>query len=74
MGVRAKFAVESVLSRGDGYGEVILRAVTGGTDENESFWRYTPAGTITMQIDNEAALKQFKPKKEFYVDFTPANE
>lgn len=72
--VRAKMVVNHVLDRGNGYGEVTMSAVTGGSDENLDFWKYTPAGTLTLSIDNEAALKQFKPQQEFYVDFQPADK
>ena len=40
--------------------------------ENASFTKATPWGSIRMGIDNPAALEQFQPGKEYYVDFTPA--
>jgi len=69
--VRAKFRVESVTQYRCG-GEVELAAVTGGSEENKSFWHYTPGGTIKMHIDNQEAMDRFKPGQEFYVDFTSA--
>ena len=69
--VKAKFKVESVTRR-EGNGSVELRAVTGGSKENETFWKYTPAGEIRMGIDNEAAFRQFEPGMEFYVTFEVA--
>lgn len=70
--IRAKFVVESVTHRGNDSGCVELSAVTGGSEENESFWKYTPAGKINMHIDNVVALKAFVPGNTYYVDFTPA--
>lgn len=41
-------------------------------DENARFTQATPWGNIRLGIDNPAALSQFEPGKEYYVDFTPA--
>lgn len=77
--VRAKFKVQSVersadpsVERGTDHGRVRLEAVTSGSPENESFFRWTPAGTIDLQIVNLAALDQFTEGQEVFVDFTPA--
>ncbi len=69
--VRAKFKVEQVTHCEHG-GEVQLQAVTTGSDENKTFWKYTPSGIIKMHIDNASALEVFKPGQEHYVDFSPA--
>jgi len=79
MSVRAKFRVDEITKYPvseypETTGQVKLSAVTGGPDESDednSFWKYTPAGDITMHIDNQAALDQFNVDQEFYVDFTP---
>ncbi|MBB6451968.1 hypothetical protein HNQ94_000389 [Salirhabdus euzebyi] len=70
--VRAKFKVESKTERAGGGGNVELNPVTGGSAENEEFWKYTPAGSINMYIDNVNALEKFEVGKEYYVDFTEA--
>ena len=71
--VRAKFKVESVTPcENDNGTEVVLFPVTTGSEENKDFWKYTPAGSISMTIDNPKAVEKFEPDKEFYVDFTPA--
>ncbi len=69
---RAKFKVTEVTEREGGGHEVKLLPVTGGSPENESFYKWTPGGNISLGTINEEAAKQFKPGKEFYVDFTPA--
>lgn len=40
--------------------------------EDKSFTKATPNGSITMQVDNPAALDQFTLGDYYYVDFTPA--
>jgi hypothetical protein len=49
---------------------VSLTPVTGGSKENEEFFRFTPFGSIEMGTINKEAAKQFVPGDEFYVDFT----
>lgn len=75
MSVRAKFRVSEVTMYNETYGKVKLQAVhETDTPENQRFTKATPSGTIEMYIDNPPALKQFKPSKSFYVDFTPAEQ
>ncbi len=71
MSVRAKFKVESVLQTQNGH-SVQLQPVTTGSEENKTFYKYTPGGKIELSTVNVAAAEQFVPGKEFYVDFTPA--
>lgn len=70
MSVRAKFFVQEVAHSTNG-GRVVLQAVCRGED-NKEWSRYTPSGSITMGVLNDAALAEFVPGEEFYVDFTPA--
>ncbi|CAH1230733.1 hypothetical protein PAECIP111891_06738 [Paenibacillus allorhizoplanae] len=69
MSVRAKF--RCVQKEGN---NLRLEVVISGSEENKDFWKYTPAGQIQMSVDNEKAQEQFEVGKEYYVDFTPANE
>lgn len=39
--------------------------------EHQRFQQATPSGAISMQIDNPAALEQFKVGDYYYVDFAP---
>lgn len=68
--VRAKFIVESITEFASGK-KVSLNAVTCGSKENESFFKWTPSAKIEMSILNEEAAEQFHVGKEVYVDFTP---
>lgn len=75
MRVRAKFYVYSVTKITCGNVTVQLKPVINGSEENKSFWKYTPAGSIEMQMTaGIPAAEQFEAGQEFYVDFTPATE
>jgi hypothetical protein len=65
--VRAKF---TCLNKTEN--TVHFQVVHSGSEENEQFWKYTPAGEIHMHIDNEQARDRFEEGKQYYVDFTPA--
>ena len=68
---RAKFKVEEVTQSTQGH-SVRLTPVTGGSPENESFFKWTPWGDIKIGTINAEAAANFTPGKQFYVDFTPA--
>ena len=69
--VRAKFKVEEVTQTTNGH-SVRLTPVTGGSPENEQFFKWTPWGEVKIGTINAEAAAQFEPGKQFYVDFTPA--
>lgn len=72
MSVRAKFVVQSNKVNGD-MAEIILHPVYGNGDpdhENTKFYKYTPAGNISLGCVNPDASKQFVVGQSFYVDFT----
>lgn len=80
--VRAKFRCTSKTSRtsAGSYGEpkpvdteeVTLNAVSG--EENKEWSKWTPSGELRMQITNPAALAQFEVGKDYFLDFSPAEE
>lgn len=43
-----------------------------GSDENNTFAKWTPSAGLTMSITNPALLGQFKIGDTYYLDFTPA--
>lgn len=72
--VRAKFKVtktEHTESSGQLLTTVHLSPVTSGSPENEKFYKYTPAGGMTLGTVNMEAAKHFVPGREFYVHFIP---
>lgn len=81
MPVRAKFRCtkKSSSTSAAGYGEpkpvdteeVTFQAVAG--EENKEWSKWTPAGQLTMTINNPAALAQFEVGRDYFLDFTPAS-
>jgi hypothetical protein len=71
--VRAKFIVEF---KGDnhrgGYSTIKLMPVTSGSEENKTFYKWTPGGSIELSTVNPEAAAGFEVGKEYYVDFTLA--
>lgn len=43
-----------------------------GLDEDNTFAKFTPGASLTMQIANPVLFGKFKHGDKFYVDFTPA--
>lgn len=71
---RAKFVVEQITKkRGYEGAQIELVPVMGGSEENKSFWEYTPNGSINLTITNPKAIEVFQLGKEYYVDFTLAD-
>lgn len=76
--VRAKMVVTS---KGDAYQHydktfstttIRLIAVTSGSEENKTWAKYTPCGSVELQINNPDAVNAFELGKEYFVDFTKA--
>lgn len=68
---RAKFLCTSIKETMSG--KVIeLNPVTGVSEENKNFFKWTPSGKIEMGIVNDNV--KFLIGKEYYVDFTLAEE
>lgn len=68
--VTAKFRVEEVTSFASSSGKTVkMRPVTGGSKENEGFWKATPNGELTMHISNPATAGLFQPGAEIFIDF-----
>lgn len=42
-----------------------------GSDENNTFAKWTPMASVSMQVTNPALFGKFAIGQEFYVDFTP---
>lgn len=70
--VRAKFRVESRTETTNGH-NVVLHPVTGPSEENKQFWKWTPAGKLELYTINPDAAAQLKPGAEFYLDFVAAD-
>ena len=53
------------VSKSDGYPE-------DGSDENNTFARWTPSANMSITISNPDLIGKFPVGQEIYVDFTPA--
>lgn len=76
MAVRAKFVCSGKNETGVCLNSkatiITLTPVTNGSEENKTFWKYTPCGKIELSTVNQNAADQFEVGKEYYIDFTPA--
>lgn len=68
---RAKFTCVKVEALDEG-SNVKLEPVTSGGEENDSFFKWTPFGSIEIGTINPNV--KFEEGKEYYVDFSEAGE
>lgn len=68
--MRCKVRCESITESTNGH-SVQFFPVSGGSKENEQFFKYTPSGDIRLSIVNPAVVEQLKVGAQYYVDFTP---
>lgn len=79
--MRAKLQVSAVTPHGEPVvGETLkMHAVSksdgypaDGSDDDNTYARWSPSASFEIYIANPALFGQFKPGEKFYVDFTPA--
>lgn len=73
--VRAKMSVQSILVEANS-DKVEMQAVMGGGNDKEdnSYSKYTPSGSLKLQVDNENVRGWFKAGKRYYIDITEVPE
>lgn len=76
--MRAKMSVTKV-ERFPGSDRVTMNAVCrstaypeDGSDEDNTYARFSPQGELTLSIANPALLGKIEPGQKFYLDFTKA--
>jgi hypothetical protein len=69
--VQAKFTCTSKKETVDGY-TIEMQPVTGGSPENDSFFKYTPFGKLEMGTVNKAAADEFIVGSQYYLNFVKA--
>lgn len=75
--MRAKFQVSKV-ERFAECDRITCNAVAAktypadGSDEDNTYARFSPQGELTLTIENPALLGKIQPGRKFYLDFTPA--
>jgi hypothetical protein len=72
MATRAKFTVWSRTENVWGTTDVKLQPVTGGSDENDTFFKATPSGEISLNGLKPEVAASLTPGKAFYVELTEA--
>lgn len=77
--MRAKMQITKIEQHLGGMETLHLTAVArssayppDGSDEDNTYARFSPSGGLTLTIANPALLGQFKPGQKFYLDFTEA--
>ena len=77
MNVRAKFKVQSRVTADYGPHSTPQTTVAlapqydPALKEDQSYAKATPSGSLSMVVDNPAALAEFAVGRVFYLDFTP---
>jgi hypothetical protein len=76
--MRAKMQVQKV-ERFAGQDRITCNAVArndsypaDGSDEDNTYAKFSPQGELTLTIANEALLGKIEPGQKFYLDFTLA--
>lgn len=88
MTTRCKVTVESVKLMGNDaegnhtHEEIQMRAVQGtkvskgypvdGSDEDNTYAKFSPSADLRLLVANPALFGQFKPGRKFYIDMTEA--
>lgn len=74
--VRAKFTCVGIEDQPEFQQKnVSFFPVSEGSEENKSFSKYTPAGSVNLTISYETeAVNAFEVGKEYYLDFTEAGD
>jgi len=76
--MRAKMTIASVLKH-TGHETLKFHAVSAksypadGSDEDNTFAKFSPSANLEITIANPALLGAFQPGETFYVDFTPVD-
>lgn len=75
--MRAKMQISSVTKHGTCevlkfHGVSANAYPADGSDEDNTYAKFSPQVSLDITIANPALLGQFEPGQKFYVDFTPA--
>ncbi len=69
--MRAKFSCVSIEPTGD-TSRISLKPVISGSAENRDFFRWTPGGSIDLQVVGSDTATQMEVGHDYFVDFTDA--
>lgn len=75
--VKAKFRVNDIKnyagSDGSPQVSVSLNPVYGDSEENKTWSKYTPSGSLNMSITNPNVVGFFELNKEYFLNIEPAS-
>ena len=76
--MRAKMELIEVRKDSDTQETLSFRAVAkstsypaDGSDEDNTYAKFSPAGSVSLTVANPALLGGFEAKERYYIDFTP---
>lgn len=76
--MRAKMKLFHITKIYEGQEQLHFHAVSAskypedGSDENNTYAKFSPSGRIELTVANPALLGKFAVGEEYYLDFTPA--
>lgn len=76
--MRAKMQIASVTKHSETCEQLKFHGVAAtsypadGSDEDNTFAKFSPSVSLDITITNPALIGAFEPGQRFYVDFTPA--
>lgn len=73
MTTRAKFSCTTKTQTPE-YWNIGFEPVRSGSEENRTFFKFTPGGRIDLQIVGSDTAQQFKVGHDYYIDFIEAEE
>ena len=73
MTTRCKFKCEEKTEQINGY-KICLKPVTHGSPENESFFKWTPYGSMDIGLLSTYVADMFNVGEDYYIDISSAKE
>lgn len=75
MNVIAKFICTGIVDNPEYENKTVsFNPVVSGSEENKSFSKYTPSGSLILTISYDTSASDvFELHKEYYLNITPAN-
>lgn len=77
--MRAKMRINHIDRRHDGYETLYFNPVArndrypaDGSDENNTYAKFSPSGMLSLTVANPALLGKFAEGEEYYLDFVRA--
>ena len=78
--MRAKFQINTIIPGYGGGETLVMNAVCGkpfdenGVSEDNTYAKYSPAGSLSLTVNNPALAGAFKVGEKYYLDFTITDE